>query len=390
MTGPAHAQSGLSANELARYSRHLVLPEVGMEGQLRLKKARVLCLGAGGLGSPAAIYLAAAGIGTLGLVDDDRVELSNLQRQILHGTKEVGRSKLDSARDRLGELNPEIAVELHHCRFNAQNGRELVKAYDIVIDGSDNLATRYLSNDACVFARKPNVYGSVFRFEGQTTVLAPHLDGPCYRCLFPEPPQPGSVPSCAEAGVVGVLPGVIGTLQALEAIKLILRVGNTLVGRLLQFDALKLRFREFAIRRDPECPICGDHPTITDLVDYEGLCSTAAGQENGQSAEIPTISALAASEKIRGGSGVGLLDVREPFEHQIVSLEGAELIPLDQLPEQWQRLDPQQELIVYCHTGVRSAHAVEWLRKQGFDKAVNLAGGIEAWANEVDPSIPRY
>src|SRR5437867_3282631 len=264
----------LSAEELQRYSRHLIMPEVTLDGQRRLKAARVLCIGAGGLGSPAALYLAAAGVGAIGIVDFDDVDLSNLQRQILHGTKDIGRSKLESARDRLRDANPNIEVELHECRFSSENASELVARYDLVVDGSDNFPTRYLSNDVCVFARRPNIYGSIFRFDGQSTVFAPHLGGPCYRCLFPEPPAPGTIPNCAEAGVLGVLPGIIGMVQAIEAIKLILGVGESLVGRLLQFDAMKMKFREFNVRRDPECPVCGERPAITEPIDYEQFCGT--------------------------------------------------------------------------------------------------------------------
>src|SRR5712671_5041568 len=311
----------LSAAELQRYSRHLIMPEVTVEGQKRLKAARVLCIGAGGLGSPCSLYLAAAGVGTLGIVDFDRVDLTNLQRQILHGTKDIGRSKLESARDRLRDINPEIDIELHECRFSSENASQLVAQCDVVVDGSDNFPTRYLSNDVCVFARKPNVYGSVFRFEGQTTVFAPHLTGPCYRCLFPEPPPPGSVPNCAEAGVLGVLPGIVGTIQANEAIKLILGIGESLVGRLLYFDALKMKFREFNLRRDPQCPVCGDSPTITEPIAYEQFCGVATN-------DVPTISVAELKQKLDARENFQLVDVREPFEYEMANIDGAKLIPL--------------------------------------------------------------
>src|SRR5213595_2759035 len=312
----------LSPAELQRYSRHLIMPEVTSEGQNRLKAARVLCIGAGGLGSPAALYLAAAGVGTIGIVDFDNVDLSNLQRQILHGTSDIGRSKLESARDRLHDVNPEIKLELHKCRFSSENAPQLVAQYDVIVDGSDNFPTRYLSNDVCVFEQKPNVYGSVFRFEGQTTVFAPHLGGPCYRCLFPEPPPPDTVPNCAEAGVLGVLPGIIGMLQAIETIKLIVGIGEPLVGRLLHFDALKVKFRELNLRRDPECPVCGENPTIVSPIDYEQFCGMR--DEGG----IPEMSPHELKRKIDAGEPFELIDVREPFEYEIARIDGAKLIPL--------------------------------------------------------------
>ena len=376
----------MTDEERLRYSRHLSMPEVGVEGQRRLKAARVLCIGAGGLGSPAALYLAAAGVGTLGLVDFDDVDLSNLQRQILHGTKDIGRKKLESARDRLHELNPNIDVQLHHCRFAGENAPELVARYDIVVDGSDNFPTRYLSNDVCVWARKPNVYGSVFRFEGQSTVFAPHLGGPCYRCLFPEPPAPGTVPSCAEAGVLGVLPGIIGTIQATETIKLILGVGDPLVGRLLHFDALKMKFREFNLRRDPQCPVCGDSPTITEPIDYDDFCQVRSNV-NGA---IAAISVSDLKRKIDNGDAVVIVDVREPFEYEIARIENSKLIPLGELPERLDELDRAKEIVALCHTGTRSALAVDLLQEAGFTNTFNLAGGIEAWANEIDPTMQRY
>src|SRR2546423_11372692 len=306
----------LSAEELQRYSRHLIMPEVTTEGQKRLKAARVLCIGAGGLGSPAALYLAAAGVGRLGLVDFDRVDLSNLQRQILHGTKDVGRSKLESARDRLRDINPEIELELHQCRFSSENASQIVSKYDLIVDGSDNFATRYLSNDVCVFERKPNVYGSIFRFEGQTTVFAPHLGGPCYRCLFPEPPPPESVPNCAQAGVLGVLPGIIGTLQAVEAIKLIVGIGEPLIGRLLHFDALKVKFRELNLRRDQQCPVCGENPTIFSPIDYDQFCGVRDEET------VPIISVNELKRKMDAREAFELIDVREPFEFEIARIDG--------------------------------------------------------------------
>ena len=372
----------MTKDEQLRYSRHMIMPEVGAEGQRRLNAARVLCIGAGGLGSPAALYLAAAGIGKLGLVDFDDVDLSNLQRQILHGTKDVGRKKLDSARDRLRDANPNIEIEAHECRFASKNALEIVSDYDVVVDGSDNFPTRYLSNDVCVFAKKPNVYGSVFRFDGQTTVFAPHLGGPCYRCLFPEPPPPGSVPNCAQAGVLGVLPGIIGTIQANEAIKLILGVGEPLLGRLLYFDALKMKFREFNLRRDPQCPVCGDSPTITEPIDYEQFCGVATN--------LPTVSVRELKEKLDARQPVQLVDVREPFEHEIANIDSARLIPLGELSDRLKELDRGRLTIVHCHSGMRSAQAVRLLRKAGFDNVFNLEGGIAKWSDEIDPDVPKY
>ena len=380
------AGSGLSDAERRRYSRHIMLPEIGLAGQEKLKAGRVLCLGAGGLGSPAALYLAAAGVGTIGLVDDDRVALSNLHRQLLHGTKDVGRAKTESARDRLAEVNPEVTVRLHACRFEGGNAEAILRDYDLIVDGTDNFATRYLSNDVAVFAGKPNVYGSIFRFDGQTTVFAPHLGGPCYRCLFPEPPPPGEVPSCAEAGVLGVLPGIVGTLQATEAIKLILGAGDSLIGRLLQFDALKMKFREFNLRRDPACPVCGEQPTITAPIDYEMFCQGAPDL----TAATAQIHVRELRERMRSGEPYILLDVREPFEFEMARIEGANLIPLGELPARWQELDREKEIFVYCHSGVRSDRAAEFLRSAGFEKVANIAGGIDAWSQEVDPNVPRY
>src|SRR5437879_7332498 len=324
------AAAHLSAEELQRYSRHLIMPEVTGEGQRRLKAARVLCIGAGGLGSPAALYLAAAGVGTIGIVDFDDVDLSNLQRQILHGTKDIGRGKLESAQDRLRDINPEIEIELHECRFSSENAPQIVSEYDIVVDGSDNFATRYLSNDVCVFAHKPNVYGSVFRFEGQTTVFAPHLGGPCYRCLFPEPPPPDAVPNCAQAGVLGVLPGIIGMLQAIETIKLIVGIGEPLIGRLLHFDALKVKFRELNLRRDAHCPVCGENPTIFSPNDYEQFCGM------GDKEAIPGMSPHELKRRMDAGEPLELIDVREPFEYEIARIDGAKLFRLGEISD---RLD---------------------------------------------------
>src|SRR6267154_1983124 len=374
----------LSAEELNRYSRHLMMPEVTPDGQRRLKAARVLCIGAGGLGSPAALYLAAAGVGTVGIVDFDEVDLSNLQRQILHGTSDIGRGKLESAQDRLRDANPEIEIELHKCRFSSSNATELVAQYDLIVDGSDNFPTRYLSNDVCVFARKPNVYGSVFRFEGQTTVFAPHLAGPCYRCLFPEPPPPESVPNCAQAGVLGVLPGIIGMLQAIETLKLILGIGEVLVGRLLHFDALKVKFRELNLRRDPQCPVCGENPTIFSPIDYDQFCGV---REEGM---VPSISVQELKRRMNAIEDFELIDVREPFEFEIARINGAKLIPLGEIAERADELQREQPVVVHCHSGRRSAQAVRLLEQRGFANVYNLEGGIDAWSDLIDPSVPKY
>ena len=370
--------------ERVRYSRHLIMPEVGAEGQERLKAGRVLCIGAGGLGSPVALYLAAAGVGTIGLVDFDEVDLSNLQRQILHGTKDVGRNKLASARDRLRDLNPTIDIELHECRFTSENAPGLIDQYDVVVDGSDNFSTRYLSSDVCVFARKPNVYGSVFRFEGQATVFAPHLNGPCYRCLFPEPPEAGTIPNCAEAGVLGVLPGIIGMIQAIEAIKLILGKGEPLVGRLVHFDALKMKFRELNLRRDPHCPVCGEHPTIFEPIDYEVFCGTNLDDA------VPAISVQELKRRIDAHEPFQLIDVRETFEHEIARIDGAKLIPLREIGGRVDELEKNRPIIVHCHSGQRSAAAVRLLKERGLGNVYNLNGGIDAWSEEIDPNVPRY
>lgn len=382
----------LTRDEAVRYGRHLILPEVGRDGQRRLKAARVLCVGAGGLGSPAAMYLAAAGVGTLGLVDYDRVELSNLQRQILHGTADVGRPKLESARARLQDLNPHVSLELHEGALTSRNALALLRDYDVIVDGTDNFPARYLVNDACVLLAKPNVYGAIFRFDGQASVFgAP--DGPCYRCVFPEPPPPGTVPTCAEAGVFGVLPGIIGTIQATEAIKIALGLGTSLVGRLLTYDALAMKFHEVRVRKDAACPVCGTSPTVRELIDYEAFCGVSAPAEP----EPPGGGDLAfhvspAELKARWDRGDRpfLLDVREPFEYEIVRLPGATLLPLGELAQRQEELDRDREIVVYCHHGVRSVRAVSYLRGAGFGRARNLSGGIDAWAGSVDPELPRY
>ena len=379
----------LSTDELSRYARQLVLPEVGSEGQRRLKAARVLCIGTGGLGSPIALYLAAAGVGKIGLVDADAVELSNLQRQILHGTKDVGRGKLESARARLLDANPQVQVCLHEGYFRRENALETAGEYDLVIDGTDNFPTRYLSNDVCVLLKKPNIYGSILGFEGQCSVFAPHLGGPCYRCMLPVPPPPGSVPACAEGGVLGVLPGVIGVMQALEAIKLILGIGKPLVGRLIHFDALAFKFREFKLRKDPKCPVCGEQPSITAPVDYERFCgispaTTAAGAVEG------TLSVAALKRKLDAAEPFLLLDVREPFEWDICHIPGAKLVPLGELPAQMQTWDRAGEIVVLCKSGIRSAKALHRLKEAGFANAWHVEGGIAAWAREVDPAMAKY
>ncbi len=380
-----------SNDEIARYSRHLIMPEVTLEGQKKLKAARVLCIGTGGLGSPIALYLAAAGVGTLGLVDFDVVDFSNLQRQILHGTSDVGRAKLHSARDRIREVNPNVQVELHETLFKSDNAREIVAPYDVVIDGTDNFPTRYLSNDICVFLKKPNIYGSIFRFDGQCTVFAPHLGGPCYRCMFPEPPPPGLVPSCAEGGVLGVLPGIIGVMQAIEAVKLIMGIGEPLLGRLVHFDALKMRFREFKLRRDPNCPVCSANPTITDLIDYDQFCGLPqAAAEEAKAGEVPAINVRELKRRLDARENFVLVDVREPFEHDIARIPGSKLIPLGELPGRLSELDSADEIVLHCKSGRRSAQALRVLKEAGFARLWNVSGGIEAWADQIDPSVPKY
>jgi adenylyltransferase/sulfurtransferase len=375
----------LTADEVRRYSRHLLLPEVGIEGQRALKAARVLCVGAGGLGSPASMYLAAVGIGTLGIVDRDVVDYSNLQRQLLHMTRDVGRPKAESARERLTAINPEIRVEAHEVFLSSANAIELVSRYDLVVDGSDNFPTRYLVNDACVLTKRPYVYGSIFRFEGQASVFA-SADGPCYRCLFPEPPPPGLVPSCAEGGVLGVLPGIVGTIQAAEAIKLVLGAGDPLVGRLLVLDALRMRFREVRLRRDPACPACGASPTIRELQDYEQFCGTRVAEHAEADFDITPEEVKAALDR---HDDLVLLDVREPMEVLIARLPGAVHVPLAELPARLRDLDQTRQHVVYCHHGIRSVPAVELLRGAGF-RARNLKGGIAAWTDRVDPTVYRY
>jgi len=385
------ADIALTREDLLRYSRHLILPEVNVDGQRRIKAARVLCIGAGGLGSSAALYLAAAGIGTLGLVDADRVDASNLQRQILYGTGDVGKPKLEKAQGRLRELNSDLEIVLHNARLTSANATEIIAPYDVVIDGSDNFPTRYLSNDVCVFARKPNIYGSVFRFEGQASVFAPHLGAPCYRCLFPEPPPPGAAPSCSEAGVLGVLPGIIGLIQATEALKLIIGAGETLAGRLLHFDALKMKFREFNLRRDPECPVCGDAPSIFAPIDYEQFCAGPPAADWFAAPEgVPTISVSELKTKMENKEALTLIDVREPYEYEIARIDGSRLIPLGELESHVGELPRTGTLVCQCHSGGRSEHAARLLQEAGFENVYNLAGGIDAWSVEIDPAVPRY
>lgn len=375
--------------EIARYSRHLILPEVGMEGQQKLKAAKVLCVGTGGLGAPLTYYLAAAGVGTIGIVDFDVVDESNLHRQIIHTTKDVGRLKNDSAADKLEALNPFVKIVKHNTMLTSANALEIIKDYDIVADGTDNFPTRYLVNDACVLTGKPNSYASIFRFEGQASVFATK-EGPCYRCLYPEPPPPGLVPSCAEGGVLGILPGLLGIIQATEVIKLILGQGEPLIGRLLLADALNMKFRELKLRKNPDCPACGTHPTVTKLIDYEQFCGIVpeekpALMQNG----IPQITPIELKRRQDAGENVFVLDVREPHEYQIVNI-GAPLIPLGDLPNRLGELDPNREIVVHCKTGGRSQRAAELLQKSGFKNVVNLAGGITAWATDVDPKLPKY
>lgn len=382
----------LSQDEILRYSRHLIMPEVGVEGQEKLKAAKVLMIGTGGLGSPAALYLAAAGVGTLGLVDFDVVDFSNLQRQIIHSTSSVNRPKVDSAKERLLEINPNVKVVTYNERLTKDNVMRLLNGYDMVLDGTDNFQTRYLVNDACVFAKKPFFYGSIFRFDGQATVFYPGK-GPCYRCLFAEPPPPGMVPSCAEGGVLGILPGVIGVIQATEVVKLIIGKGELLIGRLMLYDALKMTFREVKFRRNSKCPVCGDNPTITELIDYDAFCGISRGEEkktNGASMGIEEISAKELKAWMDQKKKFVLIDVREPNEFQINRIPGAKLIPLGNIPERVHELDSADEIVVQCHFGGRSAKAADFLGKMGFKKVKNLAGGIDAWSQDVDPSCPRY
>ncbi len=377
----------LSNDEILRYSRHLIMPEVGMEGQLKLKAARVLCIGAGGLGSPLALYLAAAGVGTLGIVDFDVVDYTNLQRQIIHSTADVGRKKLDSAAEKLKAINPFLNLLTFDTRLSSDNALDLFRAFDIIADGTDNFPTRYLVNDACVLTGKPNVYGSIFRFEGQASVFATAA-GPCYRCLYPEPPPPGLVPSCAEGGVLGILPGLVGVMQATEVIKLILGKGEPLIGRLLLIDALGMKFRELKLRKNPDCPACGTHPTITKLIDYNEFCGIR-GEEKAVETNVPEMPVEELKRRLDAGDDLFVLDVREPHEYQICNL-GGHLIPLGDLPKRVHELDSSREIVAHCRSGVRSGKAVAFLRQAGFKKVHNLAGGILAWADKVDPKMPKY
>ena len=396
----------LTKDEILRYSRHLILPEVGMEGQLKLKQAKVLMVGAGGLGAPLGLYLAASGVGRVGIVDFDVVDFTNLQRQVIHGTKDVGRKKLDSAADSMLDINPYMQVDKFDVALSSENALDIIREYDMVVDGTDNFPTRYLINDACVILKKPNVYGSIFRFEGQGTVYAypggtidgkEYEQGPCYRCSYPEPPPPGLVPSCAEGGVLGILPGIIGLMQATEAVKLMLGIGEPLIGRLVLYDALSMRFREMKVRRNPECPVCGDHPTITELIDYHEFCGVPNPQEvQPVSAPAPgyvsdtEIDAVALKAKLDRGDKFQFIDVREPHEYQIARIPGAKLIPLNDVPKRIGELDPDAETVVHCKMGGRSAKAADFLRSQGFKHVKNMVGGILAWSDKIDPSVPKY
>jgi len=383
----------LTPDEIKRYSRHLIMPEVGMDGQRRLKQGSVLCIGAGGLGSPAAMYLAAAGVGRIGIVDFDVVDFSNLQRQLLHGTPDVGRSKLASARDRLNALNPHVQIDTYETLLSSENALELFAPYDVILDGTDNFPTRYLVNDACVISGKPNAYGSIFRFEGQASVFATK-DGPCYRCLYPEPPPPGLVPSCAEGGVLGVLPGIIGVIQATEAIKVITGIGEPLIGRFLIYDALKMRFRELKLRKDPECPVCGTNPTVTELIDYDQFCgvgpATQTTEAAGGAVNEWEITPVELKKKLDAGETPFILDVREPNEYQINRIAGSTLIPLGELPRRYQELPRDREIIAQCKMGGRSAQAMDFLKSVGLPNVKNLRGGILEWIDKVDPSQPKY
>jgi sulfur-carrier protein adenylyltransferase/sulfurtransferase len=378
----------LSNEEIARYSRHLIMPEVALDGQKKLKAAKVLTVGTGGLGSPLALYLAAAGVGTIGIVDFDVVDESNLQRQIIHGTSDVGRPKVDSAYDKLKDINPNVDVRVHEEAMTSENALEIFEDYDVIVDGTDNFPTRYLVNDACVLLNKPNVYGSIFRFEGQASVFYAE-EGPCYRCLYPEPPPPGLVPSCAEGGVLGILPGAIGTIQATETVKLLLGIGEPLIGRLLLYDALGMSFREMKLRKDPNCPVCGEDPTVTELIDYQEFCgipqANAAEQVNG----VPEITVEELKQKLDNSEGINVLDVREPHEYEVANI-GVRLIPLGELPQRLAELEQDDILAIHCKTGARSARAVKLLQDAGFQNVYNVKGGITAWSEEIDPSIPKY
>jgi sulfur-carrier protein adenylyltransferase/sulfurtransferase len=380
----------LSNDEIRRYSRHLILPEVGLAGQRKICSTSVLCIGAGGLGSPIAMYLAAAGVGKLGILDFDAVDYSNLQRQIIHSTKDLGRPKTESARETIHGINPHTEVVLHNTRITSENALELVALYDIVVDGTDNFPTRYLTNDACVLLKKPNVYGSIFRFEGQASVFAPHLGGPCYRCLYPEPPPPGLVPSCAEGGVLGVLPGIIGCIQATEILKLALGQGEPLIGRLLLFNALDMKFRELKLRRDPACPLCGERPSIKELIDYEQFCGIAP-ETNALTSNPDEVTVQQMKKAIEDPKlGIQVLDVREPDEAQIARVEKVPLFPLSTLPQHFTTLDPNQQYYLHCKSGVRSMKALRFLREQGFKYVKSVRGGITAWADEIDSTVPKY
>ncbi|HKH11289.1 MAG TPA: molybdopterin-synthase adenylyltransferase MoeB [Rubrobacter sp.] len=378
----------LSNDEIARYSRHLIMPEVALDGQKKLKAAKVLTVGTGGLGSPLALYLAAAGIGTIGIVDFDVVDESNLQRQIIHGTSDVGRPKVESARDKIKDINPNVEVVVHEEALTSENALEIFADYDVIVDGTDNFPTRYLVNDACVLLGKPNVYGSIFRFEGQASVFWAE-EGPCYRCLYPEPPPPGLVPSCAEGGVLGILPGAIGVTQATEAVKLILGIGEPLIGRLMLYDALGMSFREMKLRKDPNCPICGENPTVTELIDYEEFCgipqANAAEEKNG----VPEITVQELKQKMDDGEDINVLDVREPHEYEVANI-GVKLVPLGELPRRLAEFDQNENFAIHCKTGGRSAKAVKLLQDAGFGNVYNVKGGITAWSEEIDPSVPKY
>jgi adenylyltransferase/sulfurtransferase len=380
--------TALSTEELMRFNRHLILPEVGMEGQLKLKNAKIALIGAGGLGAPLGLYLAAVGVGRIGIVDFDTVDLSNLQRQVIHGTSDVGRSKLDSAAEKMQHINPHLIIDKYAVGLTSDNALEILREYDIVIDGTDNFPTRYLVNDACVLLNKPNVYGSIFRFEGQATVFA-YEDGPCYRCLYPEPPPPGLVPSCAEGGVLGILPGLIGIVQATEAVKIILGQGNTLKGRLLLYDALNMSFRELKLRRDPNCPVCGDHPTVTKLIDYQEFCGMRPTPP-ASTANEGVIDPTEVKAKLDRGDDFVLIDVREPHEFQICRIPGSQLIPLGELPKHLNELDRDADIVAHCKSGGRSQKAVDLLKQNGFKHVLNMTGGILAWSDKVDPTVPKY
>jgi adenylyltransferase/sulfurtransferase len=383
----------LSKDEILRYSRHLIIPEVGIDGQKKLKAAKVLLIGTGGLGAPLGLYLAAAGVGRIGLVDFDVVDFTNLQRQVIHSTADVGRPKIDSAAEKMKAINPNVTIVKHEVALNSENALDILKDYDLVVDGTDNFPTRYLVNDACVLLGKPNVYGSIFRFEGQATVFA-YEGGPCYRCLYPEPPPPGLVPSCAEGGVLGILPGTIGLIQATETVKLILGIGEPLVGRLLLYDALGMRFRELKLRKNPECPICGDHPTITQLIDYHQFCGVPSPNQAPPAQEAKVnegeIDVLELKEKLDRGDKFTLIDVREPHEYKIASIPGAKLIPLGEFPQHVGEFNPDDDIVIHCRSGMRSAKACNILRAAGFQHVRNVVGGILAWSDKVDPNVPKY